>query len=470
MRDLVVVGGGTAGIIAAKTAGGLGADVVLVERDRTGGDCLWTGCVPSKALITAANTAHAMRTADRFGIGAVEPRVDLAAVLAHTRRAITRIAPVDAPEALTAAGVEVVAGEAVFTGPREIRVGERVLRFRHALVATGARPAVPRVPGLTDPLTSDTIWDLTRLPAALLVLGGGPVGCELGQAMARLGAAVTIVETADRLLPHAEPRASAAVAAALGADGVQVLTSASLTRIADGAAVVATASGERTVPVDRVLAATGRVPATAGLGLAAAGVATDERGHVRVDARLRTSNPRVLAAGDVTGGPAFTHVAGMQGSIAATNALLAPVRSLDPDAIPSVVFTAPEVAQVGLTEARARAVHGRAVRVRRLGHEHVDRAITEDAAEGFTAVVLDGRGRVLGATVVAPRAGEMLAELAGLVARRERLRDLAGVVHPYPTWADGVWNAAIAESVAASRRPLPRALAAAVRRIRRLLS
>ncbi|MDQ0381433.1 dihydrolipoyl dehydrogenase family protein [Amycolatopsis thermophila] len=473
VADLVIVGGGTAGIIAAKTAGGLGARVVLVERDRTGGDCLWTGCVPSKSLIAAAHTAHRMRRAGRFGITPVEPRVDFAAVMAQVRHAIERIEPVDSPASLSGAGARVISGTAVFTGPDEVRVEGRPLRFRHALIATGSTPALPPVPGLTevDPLTSDSVWDLTRLPARLAVLGGGPVGCELGQAFARLGAEVTIIEAAERLVPREEPRAAIALSATLSADGIRVLTSTTVTkaaRQADGTQLELT-GGDRTqtIDVDRVLVATRRRPRTDGLGLEQAGVHLDERGHVAVDAKLRTSNHRIYAAGDVTGAPAFTHVAGVHGSMAATNALLAPVRRIDHDKIPWVTFTDPEIAHVGLTEDRARRRHGDAVRVRVLRHENVDRAIVEDDTDGFTHVVLDAKGRVLGATIVAPRAGEMIAELTGLLARGGRLRDLASVIHPYPAWTDGVWNAAVIESSEALRAPVMRRLTGALLRLHR---
>ncbi|TNC28040.1 dihydrolipoyl dehydrogenase family protein [Amycolatopsis alkalitolerans] len=470
--DLAIVGGGTAGLIAAKTAASLGARVVLVERDRTGGDCLWTGCVPSKSLIAAAQTAHRIRTASRFGIEPAEPKVDFAAVMAHVRRAITRIEPADSPATLTAAGVEVRRGHAVFTGPRELRIDGEPLRFRHAVLATGSAPAVPHVRGLAEvePLTSETVWELAELPGRLAVLGGGPIGCELGQAFARLGSDVTILEATGRLIPREEPQAGIALAATLALEGVPVLTSTTVTGVLqhDGA-IRLELDGPRGVgplEVDRVLVATGRQPRSTGLGLDAAGVRVDERGSVVVDAKLRTSNRAIYAAGDVTGALPFTHVAGMHGSIAATNALLAPVRRIDHDGIPWVTFTDPEIAHVGLTETDARRRH-RDVRVRLLEHEHVDRAVTENATDGFTHIVLDGQDRVLGATIVAPRAGEMIAELAGLVARQGRLRDLASVVHPYPAWSDGVWNAALAEADDALGSPAMRRLTGALLRLRR---
>ncbi len=474
--DLMIVGGGTAGIVAAKTAAGLGARVVLVERDRTGGDCLWTGCVPSKALIAAARAAHVMRSCDRFGVEATEPKIDFGAVMEHVHGAIARIEPTDSPRALTESGAVVMHGEAMFTAADAVRVAEQVLTFRRALIATGSVPALPPIPGLADadPLTSDTVWGLTELPRRLVVLGGGPIGCELGQAFARLGSTVTIVEAADRLVPREEPRAGNALATRLIGEGVTVLTGTTVTRARDSAGAacleITGPVGEDTVTADRVLVSTGRHPGTAGLGLDAARVRTDDHGYVKVDTRLRTSNPRIYAAGDVTGGPAFTHVAGVHGSIAATNAVLAPLRKIDHDVMPWVTFTDPEIAHVGLTEAQARDRYGDTVEARLLPNAGLDRAITEDDTDGFTHVVLGRHGRVLGATIVAPRAGEMLAELTGSVANGGRLRDIASVVHPYPTWGDGVWNTALAQLQHTMTTPAARRITSAALRLRRATS
>ncbi|MFC5062555.1 dihydrolipoyl dehydrogenase family protein [Actinomycetospora atypica] len=464
--DLLVVGAGSAGLVAARTAAGLGARVTLVERGRPGGDCLWTGCVPSKAFLAAAAAAHAARSSERFGVHA-DVRVDLDAVLAHVRRAQDRIAPVDSVEALRADGVDVRTGTARFTGPGRAEVDGVALRFRRAVLATGADPVVPDLPGLAGALTSDTVWGHAGPLRSLVVLGAGPVGCELAQGFARLGTAVTLVEANDRVLPGEDPDASARLGAALRRDGVDLRLGTPVTAV-DGGDVVLD-DGTR-LPADRVLVALGRRPAVAGLGLDALGVALDDTGHVAVDDRLRTSAPGVFAAGDVVGavppgGAApFTHVAGVHGSVAATNALLAPLRRVHHAAYPRVTYTEPEVAHVGLTAAEA----GPGARERVLEHAHVDRAVAEDATEGVTRVVLDARGRVLGATIVAPRAAEMLTELTALVARRGRLRDLAGVVHPYPGWGDGVWNAALAELGDSLSTPMTRLLARTVVRARRL--
>jgi pyruvate/2-oxoglutarate dehydrogenase complex dihydrolipoamide dehydrogenase (E3) component len=473
--DLVVIGGGTAGIIAAKTAAGLGGRVVLAEAGRTGGDCLWTGCVPSKALLAAAAAAHRVR-AGGPGVAPSEPKVDFTAVMAHVHAAIAHIEPDDSPDALRDAGVEVVPGQARFAGPREVRVTSDRMRFRHAVIATGSTPALPPIPGLAEvaPLTSDTVWDLTELPARLAVLGGGPIGCELGQAFARLGADVTIIEAVDRLVPREEPQAGTILATRLATEGVHVLTGTTVTAATGRPGEITLAAtgpdGPLTVAADAVLVATGRRPRTAGLDLDLAGVGTDKRGYVVVDRRLRTANPRVYAAGDVTGAPAFTHIAAMHGSIAASNAILAPLRGVDHERMPWVTFTDPEIAHVGLTEAQARDRHGDAIRVRSLPHCRLDRAVTEADTDGFTHVVLDPQGRVLGATIVAPRAGEMITELVELVARRGRLRSLASIVHPYPSWSQAVWTTAVADATAALTRPPARAAVDVLRRLRRVSS
>lgn len=470
--DLVVLGGGTAGLVAAKTAGRFGARVLLVESARTGGDCLWTGCVPSKSLIAAGHAAHAVRTADRYGVQTGPPTIDDTAVLAHVRSAISRIEPVDSPAAISATGATVVAGRAEFTGPATLRItddaGTRPARFRWALIATGATPALPTVPGLAaaDPLTTDTLWDLTALPRRLAVLGGGPVGCELGQALARLGVEVTVVEVADRLLGKEEPEAGALIAERLRAEGVTVVTGTAVDRVADG--TLHLSSGE-TVEVDRILVATGRRPRSTDLGLAAAGVRCTEQGHVVIDGLMRTSNRRIYAAGDVTGTLPFTHVAGVQGGYAATNALLGLRRRIDYAAVPWVTFTDPEVARVGATLAQARQRHGTRARAERLSHDHVDRAITDGRTDGFTQLVRGPGGRLLGATVVSPRAGETIAELAAAIRRGAKVRDVASTVHPYPTYADGPWNASLAQLRADLSATLPARAMTALRTLRRAL-
>jgi len=436
-----VIGGGSAGLIGARTAASLGASVLLVERERTGGDCLWTGCVPSKALLAAASVAATARDGARFGVQVGEVKVDFSAIMAHVRGAIRAIEPVDSDDALRADGVDVVHGSARFTGPRAAEIGGTTVLFRQALIATGSDPVLPPIPGLAAaaPLTSDTVWELTDLPGRLVVLGGGAIGCELGQGFARLGARVTIVEGLDRLLPNEDPDAARLVTAALERDGVTVVTGEKVVEVDSGTVVLA--SGRR-VGGDRLLVAVGRRPDTRGLDVDAAGVALDDRGFVRVDPRLRTSNPRIWAAGDVTGHPQFTHVAGVHGSTAAANAVLGLRRVAEVRTVPRVTFTSPEVAAVGL------GADSPGVTVRTFQHDDVDRAVTE----GFAQLVLDRRGRVVGATLVGPRAGETLGEVTLAVHRGLTVGALAGTMHAYPTFADGHDAVCVTEAIARSAR------------------
>lgn len=455
--DLLVIGGGTAGLVAAKTAAGFGASVLLVEAGRTGGDCLWTGCVPSKALLAAAHAAAGARAAAGYGIHAGAARVEFAEVMAHVRSSIATIEPNDSPAALRAAGVRVAHARARFAGAGEAKIGGEAVRFRQALVATGSAPDVPPIPGLieADPLTSDTIWDLADLPGRLLVLGGGSIGCELGQAFARLGSQVTIVETAPTLLPREDPRAGTLLLAALAEDGLAVNNGVSVTAITSGHQQArAQLSNGGTVAFDAILVATGRRPRTSDLGLAHAGVEIDGLGNVRVNRRLQTSNPRVWAAGDVTGHPRFTHTAGVHGSLAAGNAVLGLRRAVDLATIPRVTYTQPEVASFGAGAGQAAGHSGLSVHT--VPHDQVDRAITDRRTAGFTRLVLDHKGRIAGATIVGPRAGESLAELVLAARHGLRARDLAAAMHAYPTYADGVWKAALADLEQRLRRAGPR--------------
>ncbi len=452
--DLAVIGGGTAGIVAAKTAAGLGADVLLVERERPGGDCLWTGCVPSKTLLSAA---HAARQAGSL---------DFADVMDRVHAAIVSIEPIDSPDSLRAAGVTVIHGEAAFTGPTSLAVDGHVVEFRQAVVASGSSPAVPPIDGIDDVrmLTSDTVWNLRELPARLLVMGGGSIGCELGQAFARLGSEVSVVEAGPRLLPREDEDAAELVAEALRSDGVNVVLGTAVASF-PGEGVALLADGSE-LKADAVLVAVGRRPNVRELGLAAAGVDVTDAGFVGVDARLRTSNRRIWAAGDVTGHPQFTHVAGVHGSLAATNAVLGLRRAVDLSTIPRVTYTQPEVAAFGVGSSQA----GRTgLSARTVHHDEVDRAVTDDREAGFSRLLLDHRGRVVGATLVGPRAGESLAEVVLAARHGLRARDLAASMHAYPTYGDGVWKAALAQLQDDLSRPWLRRVVAILMALRRRL-
>lgn len=446
--DMVVLGGGTAGLTAAMGAAGVGARVLLAERDRTGGDCLWTGCVPSKSLLAAADVAHRMRTADRLGLEPVEPEVDLGRVMARVRAVQDELAEHDSPARLRRHGVEVVHGAARFAGPGEVMVDGRAVAYRTAVVATGSRPVLPPVDGLedVDPLTSDTVWDLERLPGRLAVLGGGPTGCELAQAYARLGSEVTLVEMLPHLLDREEPEAQELIASHLRADGVDVRLDTRAVRAErdgdGGRLTVVSGAGTDTIAFDRILVATGRRATTAGLALEAVGVELDDDGNVRTDRYLRTTGSKVFAAGDVTGGPPFTHAAAYEAGLVVTNALFHLRRAATYDDVPWVTFTDPEVGRVGLTEAQARRRYGPDTIVARFDYDRADRAVCAARAYGFAKLIADGRGRLVGATVAAPAGGEAIAELAAWVRQGSDLTDVSRTVHAYPTFARGAKRAA----------------------------
>ncbi|MGI9185137.1 MAG: dihydrolipoyl dehydrogenase family protein [Solirubrobacteraceae bacterium] len=447
--DLAVVGGGTGGLVSALIAAGVGARVALIERDRTGGDCLWTGCVPSKSLLAAAGLAHRIRHADAVGLTPSEPEIDYARVMDHVQNAIRTIQPHDSPQRLRAAGVEVIPANARFNGPGRIRVDGRELRWRTAIIATGSSPLTPPIPGLTEsaPLNTDTVWELQELPRRLAVLGGGPIGCELGQAFARLGSHVTIVEQAERLLVNEEPRAGELIAARLTAEGIDVRLGSRALEVRacgdDGTRELRLdgPSAPEAIVFDRILVATGRTPQTEDLGLDTVGVNVDERGAVTVDHRLRTSARRIYAVGDVTGLLPFTHVAAHHARVATPNALFY-ARGEISQTLPWVTFTDPEVARVGLTEAQARERWGDRVIVAESDYDTLDRAITAGEAYGFAKLVADPRRRLVGATVAAPAGGEAIAELTAWVSRGEKLDAVSRTVHAYPTFAEGPARAA----------------------------
>jgi pyruvate/2-oxoglutarate dehydrogenase complex dihydrolipoamide dehydrogenase (E3) component len=473
--DLAVVGGGTAGLIGALVAAGAGARVCLVERARVGGECLWRGCVPSKSLLAAAELAQRMRTADRVGLAPVEPKVDFQQVMAHVRAAQARIAPQDSPERLRAAGVGVLLGQARFDGPGRLLVdtgdGARQVGWHAALIATGSRPVLPELPGLREagPLTSDTVWDLEELPERLLVLGGGPVGCELAQGFARLGTRVTLLEAEPALLPGEEPEVGALLAERLRREGVNVRLVIRGLRVGrDGHGFVLDAGPQGRVGFDQALVAIGRVPVTEGLGLETIGVRTGPRGNLLVDRRLATSAPRVFAAGDVTGVLPFTHVAAYQARLAVPNALFGLRRRADYQAVPQVVFTDPEVARVGLSEAAARQRFGARVRCWRFPYEELDRAVAAGQGYGFAKLVAGPGGRLVGATVAAPAAGEAIAELSRWVAAGGRISEISQAVHAYPTFTEGPARAADLAVRARWQHPAARRLTRTILAVRRL--
>ena len=445
--ELVVIGAGSAGLVAAGFAGKLGTRVLLVEGARIGGDCTWTGCIPSKALLHVARTAHLARSAARLGLPPWEGQVELGRVMSYVRAAVERVYAFETPEQLRAAGVEVCLGQARFLDPNTLDVDGLQVKAERFLICTGAEPVVPAIPGLNEVpyLTYENAFSLEELPQRLLVLGAGPVGVELAQAFSRLGSKVILVEAADRILTVAEPEASELLTGVLREEEIQVRTGTALlsaARVKTGIAAQLSSGG---VEVDAVLLAAGRKPRLDGLGLERAGIEFEETG-IKVDSNLRTRQDHIYAAGDVVGSFQFTHYAAWQGYIAARNALL-PGRSQGVlDTVPWTVFTDPAVAQAGFSEAQARA-EGWQVQVHRWPMERIDRAQTEDRLRGFIKLIARD-GKVVGATVVGGEAGEVINLLALAIEHRISLADLARTIHTYPTYSFGVQHLASQASLA----------------------
>lgn len=451
--DLVVVGMGSAGLIAAGLAARLDLRVAAVEAARLGGDCLWTGCVPSKSLLAAAKVARQARTADRLGLAAFEAEIDLARVWRRVREVREGIAVTDdSPDRFDSLGVELVFGAARLAGPHAVEAAGRTLEARYIIVCTGSRPTRPDVAGLDGAgfQTSETFWELEQPPESVVVIGGGPVGTELAQACARLGIRVTLLQRRARLLPRDEPELAELLADRLRAEGVDLELDVQPDRVAveDGRKAVY-AHGRRWAAAE-LLVATGRSPNIEGLGLQASGVRVGAKG-VEVDARMRTSLRSVYAAGDVAGRYQFTHSAASEAALAVRN-MFFPGRQAVGGPVPWCTFTDPECAHVGLTVAEAEQRFGqRGTRAWRLDLSHSDRARAEDRTEGRVVLVSAG-GRLVGAHVLSPAAGEMINELTLAIRSRMKVHRLAEVVHVYPTFSSAIVQAAAEAAYEYARR------------------
>ncbi len=461
--DLCVIGAGSGGLAVAAGAAQMGAEVVLVERGAMGGDCLNFGCVPSKSLLAAARIADLWRRGTALGIAYAPPRINFAAVGDSVQQVIAAIAPNDSIERFEGLGVRVLRAEARFTGPRTARAGEVEIRPRRFVIATGSQPAIPAIPGLDRVayLTNESVFANRALPEHLIIIGGGPIGIEMAQAHCRLGARVTVLDVGP-LLPRDDVELAADLAERLCGEGIVTHPRVEIAGIErDGEVIrVRLASGEE-IAGSHLLVAAGRRPTIEALDLAAAGIAATAKG-ITVDARLRTTNRRAFAVGDVAGGPQFTHVALYHAGIVIRNALFRIPAKVDYRALPWVTYTDPELAQVGLTEAAARAVE-RAPRVLRWRFAENDRAQTERETQGLVKVVVRSNGRVVGASILGPGAGDLILPWALAISQKLKIGAMANLIVPYPTRGE-------ASKRAAGSYYTPRLFSARTRRLVRLLA
>src|ERR1043166_8150615 len=442
--NLVVIGAGTAGLVTAAGAAGLGAKVALIEKHWMGGDCLNVGCVPSKTLIRGARAAHEARTANRFGVRVSQVEVDFTAVMERVRSVRANISPHDSAKRFSELGVDVFLGEGKFVDSTAIEVRGARLSFKHAVIATGARAVEPDIPGLRDVgfLTNETVFNLTSLPQRLAVIGGGPIGCELAQAFQRLGAQVTIFHNKAHLLDREDMDAARVVQEQFIREGIRLVFNAKLTRVTrkeDGKHIDFTGGAKQgNLIVDEILAGAGRAPNVDGLNLEGIGVEFDRKHGVRVNENLRTTNPRIFAAGDVCMDWKFTHAADFAARIVIQNALFLGRKILSALTMPWCTYSEPEIAHVGLYEHEAQE-RGIALDTYTQPFEKVDRAITDGDTDGFVTIhVRRGADEILGATIVGPHAGDMISEVSVAMAAHFGLGKLASVIHPYPTFAEAI--------------------------------
>ena len=438
--DICVIGGGSAGLSVAAGASQMGARTVLVEKHRMGGDCLNTGCIPSKSLLAAANAAQAVRAAYQFGVGRLQSEVDFPAVIRRVHDVIASIAPHDSVERFTSLGCRVIKAEARFIDRRTVVAGDAQIRARRFVIATGSRPRVPPISGLDRVpfFTNENIFENTVLPEHLIVIGAGPVGCEMAQAHRRLGARVTLIDL-DRMLGKDDEDAVEVVRQQFNEEHIETVEAASINGVERSAAGVLVdlqvENVERRIEGTHLLLAAGRQPNIEHLGLAEAGVSLNAKG-IAVDSRLRTTNKRIYAAGDVVGGQLFTHVASYHAGIIIRSALFRVPAKTSYDALSRVIYTDPELAQIGLSESEARRIHGDTIHVARGDFAHNDRAQAEGSTHGFLKAIVGKRGRILGATIVGRHAGELALPWVLAISKGHTIGDLAGLIAPYPTLSE----------------------------------
>lgn len=439
--DLCIIGAGSGGLSVAAGAAMLGRKVVLIEKGEMGGDCLNTGCVPSKALIAAAARAEDMREAEKFGVASVEPKIDFAAVMKHVHGVIENIAPIDSQERFEGLGVTVIREHAAFTGPREVKAGDTTVRAKHFVIATGSRPFVPPIPDLDDVpyFTNETLFENRALPDHLIIIGGGPIGIEMAQAHRRLGAKVTVIE-GDKILGREDPELADIVRTQLVKEGVALVEGGKADKIEKTLSGISVTVGARAIEGSHLLIAVGRKPTVDGLNLEAAGVEYDAKG-LKTDNRLRTTNKRIYAAGDVAGGRQFTHVAGYHASILIRNILFKAPSKNKEHLAPRVTYCDPELAQVGLTEREAREQHGE-IKLARWPFSQNDRAEAERDTQGLVKAVTDKKGRILGAGIVGGGAGDLLQPWVLAISSNLKIRAFTDMITPYPTRGEASKRAA----------------------------
>lgn len=442
--DVVVIGGGTAGLVTASGCARLGRKVAMIEREQLGGDCLWTGCVPTKALVASAKLAHQMRHADAYGLEPVTPRITPKSVMDSMRERRRQISRHDAPEKFRALGIDVIEGKARLVSRNEVEVGTRKLQAKDIVIATGARTAVPPIPGLAESGYLDHVSFLEQdaFPASVLILGGGYIGVEFAQIFARFGSRVTVVEMLDEIINKEDAEIITGVREVLAAEGIELYTGWAVKSVQGGAVRIENKLGEsRELVVEKVFVASGRRGNVEGLGLEEAGVKI-ERSFVVVDKFLQTSVPRIWACGDIHGGMQFTHVAAYEAVKLVRNLLFPGKSAADYSDIPWALYTDPEVGHIGMTEAEARAKHGRDVRTFSVEMNDVDRAVVDRTPAGKIKFVCDAKGRILGAHALCSNASTVIEEV--VLARRKGLKvgDLAQRISSYPSLADGVQKAA----------------------------
>ena len=453
--DICVIGGGSGGLSVAAGASQMGAQVVLVEGHKMGGDCLNYGCVPSKALLAAAERAYMGRSNTAFGVAAARPKVDFAGVMAHVRETIEAIEPVDSVERFSGLGVRVIEATGKFINRKTIKAGNVEITAKRFVIATGSVAAIPNIRGLKSVpyLTNETIFSLTHQPKHLMIIGGGPIGAEMAQAFARLGSSVTVLE-ADKLLGREDQEVSAHVKSQLIEDGVSLIEGARIASVSSnrknsgapinaGTKITVTLKDGEKLNGDALLVAAGRQANLASLNLGKAGVITDGKTApaIIVDKRMRSSNKKIFAIGDVNGGPQFTHAAGYQAGLVIRNILFFLPAKANFDALPRVTYTSPELASVGLSEAQAREKYA-AVKVLRWPFEENDRARAERDMRGMVKIVTTRNGRILGASIVGKGAGDLLAPWTMALAQGLPISAMAGVIAPYPTRGEASKRAA----------------------------